>query len=217
MIPLSDDNSTRKTTPLLTWGFIILNFLVFFLELSLGESFIMKWAFVPSRFMQDPLGNIPTLFSSMFMHGGWEHIIGNMLYLWIFGDNVEDRLGKVIYFFFYLFCGLTATFAQLAFNTGSTVPNLGASGAIAGVLGAYIVFFPQSKVNVMVGRSMTQMPALIVIGFWFVLQFISSVASASSHSDVGGVAYLAHVGGFISGLVIALFFRNRRLLDNVCP
>lgn len=209
MIPLSDDNSTRKTIPIVTYAFIILNFLVFFLELKLGESFITKWAFVPSRFIQDPIGNIPTLFTSMFMHGGWEHIIGNMLYLWIFGDNVEDRLGKVKYFIFYLFCGLMATFAQLIFNVGSSVPNLGASGAIAGVLGAYLVLFPQSQVKVILVRSITQLPALLVIGFWFVLQFISSVASATSQSDVGGVAYLAHVGGFITGAAIALFFRNK--------
>lgn len=208
MIPLSDDNSLRKTVPVITYALILINFLVFFMEISFGEPFIIKWAFVPNRFIQDPIANVPTLFSSMFMHGGWEHILGNMLYLWIFGDNVEDRLGKIKYLLFYLFCGLLATFAQLTFNSGSSIPNLGASGAIAGILGAYIVFFPKSHINVIVGRSMTQMSALIVIGFWFVLQFISSVASATSQADVGGVAYLAHVGGFIAGLGIALLIRK---------
>ena len=206
MIPLGDDHSARKTTPVITYVLIILNFLVFFLELSAGEPFIVKWAFVPSHFMAHPISDIPTLFSSMFMHGGWAHILGNMLYLWIFGGNVEDRFGKIAYLVFYLFCGIAATFAQLAFNAESTVPNLGASGAIAGVLGAYIVLFPQEKIKVLIGRIITQMPALYVIGFWFILQFISSVESTSSQGDVGGVAYLAHVGGFIVGLVIALFF-----------
>lgn len=208
MIPIGDDNSLRKATPVVTYALIILNFLVFFWELSVGESSIVKWAFVPSQFVEHPLSNVPTLFSSMFMHAGWGHIIGNMLYLWIFGDNVEDRFGKIFYLGFYLFCGIAATFAQLAFNSGSTVPNLGASGAIAGILGAYIVLFPGQKVNVLVGRSMTQMPALLVIGFWFFLQFVSSVASTTAQGDVGGVAYLAHVGGFIAGLAIAFIYRQ---------
>lgn len=212
MMPLGDDNSSIKTIPIVTYALIVINFLVFFLELSLGEPFIREWALIPSRFMEHPVANFPTLFTSMFMHGGWAHILGNMLYLWIFGDNVEDRFGKIIYFVFYLFCGLAATFAQLAFNHASTVPNLGASGAIAGVLGAYIVLFPQGKVNVMVGRSISAMPALLVIGFWFVLQFISGVASTTStQGDVGGVAYFAHVGGFVAGLILGFTLRHRRV------
>lgn len=207
MIPLGDDHSMRKSTPVITYALIILNFLFFFLELSQGEAFVMKWAFTPSRFIADPAANFPTLFSSMFMHAGWAHILGNMLYLWIFGGNVEDRFGKIPFLIFYLVCGLAATFAQLAFNSSSSVPNLGASGAIAGVLGAYIVLFPQDKVKVLLGRIITELPALVVIGFWFVLQFISSVESATSTQDVGGVAYLAHVGGFLVGLVTALIVR----------
>lgn len=208
MIPLSDDNSTRKTTPIVTYILIALNILFFFLELAGGEEFIMKWSFIPNRFLANPGANIPTLFTSMFMHAGWGHLIGNMLYLWIFGDNVEDRFGKVKFLIFYLICGLAATFSQLTFTPESNVPNLGASGAIAGILGAYIVLFPQGKVNVMLGRGITQLPALLVIGFWFVLQFISSVASTASTADMEGVAYMAHVGGFLSGLLIALIFRK---------
>jgi membrane associated rhomboid family serine protease len=147
----------------------------------------------------------------MFMHGGWLHIGGNMLYLWIFGDNVEDRFGHIRYLVFYLLCGIAATFAQLAFSMGSSIPNLGASGAIAGVLGAYLVLFPQRKVTVMVGSGVSQMPALIVIGFWFVLQLFSSIGSIASSADTGGVAYMAHIGGFITGVVLAFILRGNRV------
>lgn len=208
MLPLSDDNSAEKSAPVVTYILILLNVLVFLMELSGGDSFILDWSFVPSRFVANPAGNISTIFTSMFMHSGWAHLIGNMLYLWIFGDNVEDRLGKVKFIVFYLVCGIAATFAQFLFNSGSSLPNLGASGAIAGVLGAYILFFPKGSVNVMLGRNITPMPAWIVIGFWFVLQFISGVSSSTS-ADVGGVAYMAHIGGFLTGVVIALFFRTK--------
>lgn len=207
MIPLSDDNSMRKNTPIITYALILLNIFVFFLELGGGEAFMKEWAFVPSRFIANPLSNISTIFTSMFMHAGWAHLLGNMLYLWIFGDNVEDRFGKIKFLVFYLVCGIAATFAQLAFNSESSLPNVGASGAIAGVLGAYILLFPQGKVNVIVGRGMSQMSALIVIGFWFLLQFIGGFSSISSKGDVGGVAYMAHVGGFLSGLIIAFLFK----------
>jgi rhomboid family protein len=209
MIPLGDDNSERKTTPIVTYLFILFNILVFFLELNRGESFIEQWAFVPSRFVADPAANISTLFSSMFMHAGWGHIIGNMLYLWIFGDNVEDSFGRIKYILFYLVCGIAATFSQLLFSSGSSIPNLGASGAIAGVLGAYIVLFPQAKVQVMVGQMITQMSALVVIGFWFLLQFLSGFASLSSTTETGGVAYMAHIGGFVAGLLITFIVKNR--------
>ena len=209
MIPLSDDNSSRKTIPIVNYALIIINILVFFLELSGGEEFIMKWSFIPSRFLQDPTANFITIFTAMFMHAGWGHLIGNMLYLWIFGDNVEDRMGKVLYVLFYVVSGIAATFAQMVFTPNSDVPNLGASGAIAGVLGAYILLFPKTKVNVMVGRAITQMSALIVIGFWFVLQFFSSFASLySADEGGGGVAYMAHIGGFIAGLAMAFVFKG---------
>jgi membrane associated rhomboid family serine protease len=210
MFPIGDDNTSRRTFPLITYVLIALNVLFFFIELSGGDAFIMKWAFVPSRFLANPTGDFLTLFTSMFMHAGWVHLGGNMLYLWIFGDNVEDRFGHIKFTIFYLLCGLAATFAQLAFSTGSDVPNLGASGAIAGVLGAYILLFPQGKVRVLQGQRVVQMSALIVIGFWIVLQFFSGIGSIASTVDTGGVAYMAHIGGFVAGFVLTFLFRGRR-------
>jgi membrane associated rhomboid family serine protease len=208
MLPIGDDDSARRTVPLVTYVLIALNVLFFFVELNGGDAFIEKWAFVPGRFMANPTSEFPTLLTSMFMHGGWAHLGGNMLYLWIFGDNVEDRFGHIKFFIFYLLCGLAATFAQLAFSLGSNVPNLGASGAIAGVLGSYILMFPQQRVRVLVGRVVTPVSALIVIGFWFVLQLFSGVGSIANTADTGGVAYMAHVGGFIAGFVLTFVFRG---------
>src|SRR6267378_2779443 len=161
MFPIGDDNSSRRTFPLVTYALIALNVLIFFVELSGGDALVMQWAFVPRRFMGDPIADAPTLFSSMFMHAGWLHLGGNMLYLWIFGDNVEDRFGHITFLIFYLLCGLAATGAQLSFSLGSGVPNLGASGAIAGVLGAYILMFPQGWVRVLLYTRTTLMPAWI--------------------------------------------------------
>lgn len=209
MMPVGDDNSAIKETPLITWILIALNCLFFFLELALGESFILNWSFIPAHFLQSPLANMPTLFTSMFMHAGFAHLFGNMLYLWIFGDNVEDALGKKMYLLFYLLSGLAATFAQMAVTPDSATPNLGASGAIAGVLGAYIYLFPKGKVNAILGQTMTQIPALVAIGFWFFLQFISGIGSLSSAGEEGGVAYMAHIGGFVAGLLMAVIFSSR--------
>lgn len=208
MIPLGDDNSSRKSTPVITYALILINILFFFLEMAGGEAFIKKWSVIPSEFLQNPMANLPTLFTAMFMHAGLGHIIGNMIYLWIFGDNVEDSFGKIPYLLFYLACGLAATFAQIFFNPTSSVPNLGASGAIAGILGAYLLLFPKAKVNILVGQHVTQMSALIVIGFWFAVQFFSGIASASSNADVGGVAYMAHIGGFLMGLLITFVYKG---------
>src|SRR5262245_7899183 len=145
----------------------------------------------------------------MFMHAGWLHLGGNMLYLWIFGDNVEDRLGHATFAIFYFLCGLAATFAQLLVNPGSHVPNLGASGAIAGVLGSYLLLFPQGRVRVLLGSQVAQLPALIVIGFWIVLQFVSGIGTIASAADTGGVAYMAHIGGFVAGCLMTLVLRGR--------
>ena len=202
MMPIGDDNSGRRIVPLVTYVLIVLNVLFFLVEMSGGDAFIMKWAFVPSRFLANPLGDFPTLFTSMFMHAGWLHLGGNMLYLWIFGDNVEDRFGHARFIIFYLLCGLGATFAQLMVSLGSNIPNLGASGAIAGVLGAYILMFPQGSVRVLQGQRVIQVPALIVIGFWIVLQLFSGIGSIASTADTGGVAYMAHIGGFVAGFVL---------------
>jgi membrane associated rhomboid family serine protease len=208
MMPIGDDNSARRTVPLVTYALIALNVLFFFVEMSGGDAFIEKWAFVPSRFLANPAGDFLTLFTSMFMHAGWLHLGGNMLYLWIFGDNVEDRFGHGQFTIFYLLCGLAATFAQLMFSLGSNVPNLGASGAIAGVLGAYILMFPQGSVRVLQGQRVIPMPALIVIGFWFVLQLFSGIGSITAAGDTGGVAYMAHIGGFIAGFGLTFLFRG---------
>ena len=207
MFPIGDDNTARRTVPLVTYALIALNILFFFVELSGGEAFIMKWSFVPSRFLANPAADFPTLFTSMFMHAGWLHLGGNMLYLWIFGDNVEDNFGHLKFIIFYLLCGLAATFAQLAFSLNSNVPNLGASGAIAGVLGAYIVLFPKGQVSVLQGSRVIPMPALIVIGLWFVLQFFSGIGSVASSAE-SGVAYMAHIGGFLAGVVLSFLFRG---------
>jgi membrane associated rhomboid family serine protease len=209
MFPIGDDDSSRRTVPVVTYALIVLNVLFFFVELAGGDAFIMKWAFVPSRFLANPAADFLTLFTSMFMHAGWLHLAGNMLYLWIFGDNVEDRFGHLKFLIFYLLCGLLATFSQLVFNQESNVPNLGASGAIAGVLGAYILLFPQGKVRVMQGQRVIEVPALIVIGIWIVLQFFSGIGSIGNTSLAGGVAYMAHIGGFIAGFVLTFLFRGK--------
>lgn len=211
MIPIGDDNSARRITPIVTYVLIALNVLVFFLELSNGEAFIERWAFIPTRFLADPVGDSVTLFTSMFMHAGWAHLLGNMLYLWIFGDNVEDRLGHGLYFVFYILCGLAATFAQLAISLGSSVANVGASGAIAGVLGAYLIMFPRGRVNVLLGRFVTPMSALIVIGFWIVIQIFSQISVFSAGpQEGGGVAYMAHIGGFVAGIVLTFLLGGAR-------
>ena len=210
MIPIGDDDTSRRTVPLVTYVLIGLNVLFFLVEQSGGDAFVGKWAFVPSRFLASPIGDVPTLFSSMFMHAGWLHLGGNMLYMWIFGDNVEDRFGHAKFAIFYLLCGLMATLAQLAFSLGSHVPNLGASGAIAGVLGAYIVLFPQGKVRVLQGQRVIQVPALIVIGIWIVLQFFSGIGSIANTAQRGGVAYMAHIGGFLAGVVLTFLLRAKR-------
>ena len=164
-----------------------------------------------------------SVFVAMFLHGGWLHIGGNMLFLWVFGNNVEDKIGRVKYLVFYLFCGVVAAAAQLLTGPQSVVPNLGASGAIAGVLGAYLVMFPRRRVYSLVPIififTLLPLPAIVVLGFWFVLQFFSGVTTVANHAN-GGVAYFAHVGGFVAGLVLALLFfpkERRRPLESTDP
>ncbi len=209
MLPIGDDNSRRRTVPIVTFMLIALNFYVFYLEMQGGNPFILQWAFVPSRFVSDPIGNIPTVFTAMFMHAGWAHILGNMLYLWIFGDNVEDRFGHLKFLGFYLFCGAAATFAQFLFTSGSMIPLVGASGAIAGVLGAYFLMFPRGQVYVLFLFRVVVMPAGLVLGFWIALQLFSSVGAIARMADSGGVAYLAHVGGFTAGYLLSRVIRPK--------
>jgi rhomboid family protein len=213
MLPLGDDDSDRRTLPIVTYALIAINVLVFvLLELPQGQNldaFLTRWGTIPTQIVA---GNgLLTLITSMFLHGGWLHLGSNMLFLWIFGDNVEDRLGHAKFLVFYLFAGIAATLAQFAIAPHSSVPNVGASGAIAGVLGAYILMFPQSRVNVLLGRQIVAMPAVIVLGMWIFFQLISGVgtiAYTDETANVGGVAYMAHIGGFAAGLLMAFPFRN---------
>jgi membrane associated rhomboid family serine protease len=208
MLPIGDDDSARRTVPVVTYALIVINVLFFLVELTAGDAFIEQWSVIPRQLLANPLAEFITVFTAMFMHAGWLHLGGNMLYLWIFGDNVEDRLGHAKFLIFYLLCGIVATYAQVLVNPNSNVPNLGASGAIAGVLGAYLIMFPGGRVQVMMGRGVIPMPAIVVIGFWAVLQLFSSFGAAG---DTGGVAYMAHVGGFVAGLVLVMLFGGLRL------
>jgi membrane associated rhomboid family serine protease len=227
MIPLHDLNPTRRTA-VVTYGLIAACFLVFLYELTLqagrgGEAsldaFFLRWGAVPDRvstalaqgnlFSQATFG----LVSSQFLHAGWLHILGNMLYLWIFGNNIEDRLGPVPYLVFYIAAGIVAGLTQVVIDPHSTVPLVGASGAIAGVLGAYLVLYPTARVVslVFLGYFITtvNVPAIIVLGLWFVLQLITGVASLGAPTlESGGVATFAHVGGFVMGMAVGLLLRS---------
>jgi membrane associated rhomboid family serine protease len=211
MFPIGDDNTQERTFPVVTYSLIALNVLFFLVELSGGDQFIKQWAFIPARFSAAPVSDAVTILTSMFMHASWMHLFGNMLFLWIFGDNVEDRFGHLQFLLFYLLVGLAATLAQFALAPHSSLPNVGASGAIAGVLGAYILMFPQSRVNVLLGRQIVAMPAIIVLGMWIALQLFSgmgSIAYTDETADAGGVAYMAHIGGFFAGFLMTFLFRG---------
>jgi membrane associated rhomboid family serine protease len=247
VFPLYDDNTDRHTTPFVNYAIIALNIFVFVVLQRLGTDTDFTYSFstvpgeiVSGRDIVTPAREIEyagqevlipglgetwpsvyiTLFTSMFMHGGIAHIAGNMLFLWIFGDNIEDRLGHVKYLIFYLLCGLIASLAHV-FATAALagqaenmlVPSLGASGAISGVLGGYILLHPTRRVTVILFRFLTQVPAYVAIGLWFLFQLISGLGMLGEGSQTGGVAYAAHIGGFIAGLVLIKFFdighRNR--------
>jgi membrane associated rhomboid family serine protease len=231
LMPIGDDNEGRHSTPYVTYILIAINLAVFFLLQMPSDAFTYGYATVPAEITRGvditrpvqvdgaALPHYPgpqpiylTLFTAMFMHGGFAHIFGNMLYLWIFGDNVEDAMGHVKFLIFYLLCGLAASAAHIFSEPNSLIPSLGASGAIAGVLGGYLLMFPSRQVRVLIGWvGIVAMPALIVIGFWGVLQFLGGFGSiARTEQTGGGVAYWAHVGGFIAGLVLVNLFRNAR-------
>ena len=240
VLPLYDDNSDRTIFPAVNYAIIALNIFVFVVLQGLGsnDQFTYSFSTVPAEILQGHdivtpartiqyagqivripgLGPTPgsvyfTLFTSMFMHGGFMHLGGNMLFLWIFGDNIEDRLGHVKYLIFYLLCGVVASLAHV-FTTGVfatsenalLVPSLGASGAISGVLGAYILLHPKRRVTVILFRFLTDVPAYVAIGIWFAFQLISGLGMFGGGSQSGGVAYAAHVGGFLAGLVLIKFF-----------
>ncbi len=220
MIPLQD-LTPRRSFPTVTLLLILANTLVFLYQVSLpphaADAFIMTYGVVPYKIqmaLQDHHYTLQEaflpLFTCMFLHGGWLHIIGNMWFWWIFGANVEDRMGAVAYLLFYLVCGIGSSIAQTLFSWGSHIPSLGASGAIAGVLGAYIVFFPRSQISALVTLLIiwfrARIPALVFIGLWFVMQFVSGIGSlgATGAATSGGVAWWAHVGGFLLGMLIAV-------------
>jgi len=204
MIPISDQNPTR-TTPYVTYLLIALNVLAFLFERQLigdhGESYVISgYGLVPTRISADPSGEAFTIFTSMFMHGGFGHLAGNLLFLWIFGDNVEDAIGHLRYVGFYLLCGVCAALAQVLTNIGSPAAMVGASGAIAGVLGAYLVLYPRAPITVFVGFFLISLPAWVVVGFWFLLQLSGGWAALGL--DAGsGVAFFAHIGGFLAGVL----------------
>jgi membrane associated rhomboid family serine protease len=209
MLPIGDDNSQRRLFPIVTYALIALNVFVFLLELAGGDSFIYTWSFIPARFLSSPIDGLITLFTAMFLHAGWLHLGGNMLYLLIFGDNVEDLFGHFKFLVFYVLCGLAAAFAQYTVSMTSQYPTLGASGAIAGVLAAYLILFPGRRVRVLLAAWIVNLPALLVIGAWIVIQLVSGLGTLSGAANTDGVAYMAHIGGFFAGLVLTLFFRNR--------
>ena len=215
MIPLRDSNRSYHF-PVMNWLLIVANALVFFYELGLSdgqlERFIGSYALVPARIEDAPITFGFTIFSSMFLHAGWFHVLSNMWVLFIFGDNVEDRMGALPYLVFYLLSGLAAGLLQTTLTPGSSVPVLGASGAIAGVLGAYIFLFPRARVVTLVPIfffiSLIEVPAIIFLGFWFFSQLFSGLASIGAQA-AQGVAWWAHIGGFAVGLVLCSFFSRR--------
>lgn len=226
MLPIGDENRGRRIVPFVTYGLILVNVLVFFYELTLPadqlEAFVYRFGAIPAELTQGvdapPLAPFPiylTVITSMFLHGGWAHILGNMLFLWIFGDNVEDSMGHVRFLLFYLLGGIGAALTQIYLGgPESTTPMIGASGAIAAVLGGYLILYPTALVRVLVwfGFFVTvlMVPAIIVIGVWFLLQLLSGVATlgVQTQQTGGGVAFWAHVGGFVTGVVLVWIFRN---------
>jgi membrane associated rhomboid family serine protease len=217
LVPIGDDNSARRRFPFVTIALIAANAVAFYLELMGGEAFILRWAFVPARFAEDPTGEAATLLTAMFMHGGWMHLAGNMLYLWVFGDNVEDRFGRFRFLLFYLVAGFVATFSQYAIDPASAIPNVGASGAISGVLGAYLLLFPKMRVHILLGQQVAPVPAFVALGSWFAMQLVSGFGAiaATGQTEEGGIAYAAHVGGFIAGLLLAGAMGGLRLGGDV--
>ena len=230
LFPIGDDNSMRHNLPIVTWVLIGINVLVYFLLQAPSDAFTYGYSVVPYelthntdlqgtfrmaggaiRLFSGPSPIYLTVLSAMFMHGSLSHLGGNMLYLFIFGDNVEDNMGKIKFTIFYLLSGILATTAHVLAGRDSQIPSLGASGAIAGVLGAYLIMFPQNSVRVLLFYQIIPVPAIIVVGLWGVMQFISGFGSLGANGSSGGVAYMAHVGGFVAGIILCFFFRNRIL------
>jgi len=216
MIPLSDASRRPASFPVMTTAIIGANAVVFVMELMGGDAFVMKWSEIPANIVAGH--HWITILTAMFMHAGWLHIIGNMVFLWAFGPEVEDAMGPLLYLVFYLLSGLAASLAQTALMPHSTVPNLGASGAIAGVMGAFLVTYPHDEIRtvLLLGwfSRITFIPAVLLIGLWFLIQLFNQVGAVADVQGGGGVAYAAHVGGFIFGAVTArLFERSQPIAD----
>ncbi len=216
MIPIRDEIKTKRI-PFVNYTLIAINIIVFLIMVlnpAKIDSIVMGNALIPTDVTQGfKISVLKNFITAMFMHAGWMHLISNMLYLWIFGDNIEDRLGHVGYLLFYLAAGIFASGLHIFFNPTSNVPSLGASGAIAGVLGAYLIFYPQSKVYTFIPfgyfMRLRPLPAIVVLGLWFVMQIFSGVGSMMAQGQGGGVAYWAHIGGFVFGLLIGFLFNER--------
>jgi len=226
MIPLQDLNPRRKP-PIITWILILINILVFLYELSLSQEeralFFQTWGFVPARFFDNyfavltgyhPLSSYLSLFTHLFIHGGWLHLIGNMWTLWIFGDNVEDRLGPIRFLIFYLATGILATLFHSLIYHDSTIPLVGASGAISAVMGAYFMMYPFARILVLIPilfiPFFIEVPAFLYLGLWFLIQFYSGLFSLALPGSIGGIAWFAHLGGFLSGALTYKFFCKKR-------
>jgi membrane associated rhomboid family serine protease len=229
MFPIGDDNPKGRGLPIITYILIGINVLIFLYELTLSpaalQNLFVQWGVVPARINAaianpgagDSMQAFFTLISSQFLHGGWLHIIGNMLFLYIFGDDLEELLGKVLYPLFYLFCGIVAglvqTFVLTRFTGDANIPGIGASGAIAGVLGAYMLLYPNRRVTVAhmtqgAGITRSSVPAVVMLGLWFVQQLLAGV-TALNGADTSGVGFWAHIGGFVAGALLILPFRSR--------
>ncbi|RJQ32726.1 MAG: rhomboid family intramembrane serine protease [Actinobacteria bacterium] len=222
MIPLKDTVPLRRF-PWVNTLLIIINIGVFIYELTLGShinKFLSQYALVPATYFSTAAFSFPRLFpliSSMFMHAGWLHIGGNMLYLFIFGDNVEDAMGHFRYLAFYLLAGVLSAIAHIYTNIGSSIPSLGASGAIAGVLGAYIVLYPKSRVATLIFLifffQIIEVPAIVFLGLWFLLQLVSGAAAITKPASGSSVAYFAHIGGFVAGMILVFFLKRTGIVD----
>ena len=212
-IPLRDISRRPAHRPVITVSIITVNAIVFVLELIGGEPFVERWSVIPANIVAGQ--HWITILTAMFMHAGWMHIIGNMVFLWAFGPEIEDAMGPIRYLAFYLLGGLVASGAQIAAASSSTVPNLGASGAIAAVMGAFLITYPRDRIRTLLFLgwfvTVTVLPAAVLIGIWFLIQLFSQVgAVVQAQSSGGGVAYMAHVGGFIFGAITAKLFEDRR-------
>jgi len=227
MLPIGDDNSDRRFAPMVNYLLIAVNVLVFVFLQGMGgnEKFTYAFSTVPAEILTGndivsgvleptPVPVYLTLITSMFMHGGWAHLLGNMLFLWVFGDNIENRVGHSRYLIFYLVCGIIASLAHVFVSGASSeIPSLGASGAISGVMGGYLLLFPSRRVRVWMGRGIGEVPAYVALGIWIVLQVIMGMGLLGGEQTGGGVAYAAHIGGFIAGLALIKLFDIRSKRD----